>query len=236
MGVAIAHVYVIEFQKRGLPHAHALFVLGAEHKPRSPDLIDRVVSAEIPNPQTHPRLHSAVMKHMIHGPCGSANLSSPCMNEGKCSKEYPKPFSAETNPNVNGYPIYRGRDTEVKYAAGKHQVDNKWVVPYNPYLLLKYNCHINVEVCASIKSVKYLFKYVYKGHDCANVQIRHIDGSLEHNEVKQFLDSRYVNAPEAIWRIFAFDMHKQSHSVESYLYICQTNRYCISKMVMRLKP
>lgn len=31
--------------------------------------------------------------------------------------------------------------------------------------------HINVEVCASIKSVKYLFKYIYKGHDIANVTI-----------------------------------------------------------------
>jgi hypothetical protein len=41
------------------------------------------------------------------------------------------------------------------------------VVPYNPYLSLLFNCHINVEVCTSIAVVKYLYKYVYKGHDRA---------------------------------------------------------------------
>ena len=50
-------------------------------------------------------------------------------------------------------------------------MDNSWVVPYNPYLLLKYNAHINVELCSTVKSVKYLYKYIYKGYDCANVQI-----------------------------------------------------------------
>ena len=50
-------------------------------------------------------------------------------------------------------------------------VNNTWTVPYNPYLCLKYNCHINVEICTLINRVKYLFKYVYKGHSCANIQI-----------------------------------------------------------------
>jgi len=45
--------------------------------------------------------------------------------------------------------------------------DNRWVIPYNPYLTMRYQCHINVEVCRSITVVKYLYKYVYKGHDRA---------------------------------------------------------------------
>ena len=51
-------------------------------------------------------------------------------------------------------------------------VDNRFVVLYNPQLLLKYRAHIYLESCASVKSVKYLFKYVYKGHDCANQPTR----------------------------------------------------------------
>ena len=50
-------------------------------------------------------------------------------------------------------------------------MDNSWVVPYNPYLTLKYNAHINLELCSTVKSVKYLYKYIYKGYDCANIEL-----------------------------------------------------------------
>jgi hypothetical protein len=51
------------------------------------------------------------------------------------------------------------------------ELDNRWVVRHNVYLLTKYDAHINVEVCNNIRAVKYLFKYVYKGHDRATVEI-----------------------------------------------------------------
>ena len=35
----------------------------------------------------------------------------------------------------------------------------------------KYKCHINVEDCASIMSIKYIYKYLHKGHDRAFVKI-----------------------------------------------------------------
>jgi hypothetical protein len=50
-----------------------------------------------------------------------------------------------------------------------HYLDNQWVVPYNPCLQCTFNYHINIEACGSIKSVKYLFKHIYKGHDRALV-------------------------------------------------------------------
>jgi hypothetical protein len=34
-----------------------------------------------------------------------------------------------------------------------------------------YNCHINVEMCSSIKAVKYLYKYIYKGPDEASYSV-----------------------------------------------------------------
>ncbi|KAL1930101.1 hypothetical protein VTP01DRAFT_1255 [Rhizomucor pusillus] len=46
------------------------------------------------------------------------------------------------------------------------------IVPFNKYVLLKYNPHINVEICFSARSVKYLYKYVYKGHDRAIVRLQ----------------------------------------------------------------
>ena len=59
--------------------------------------------------------------------------------------------------------------------------------------------------------MKYLFKYVYKGHDCANLVIQ--ENALIHDEIKTFMDSRYVSAPEAAWRLFGFNMHENSHII-----------------------
>ncbi|UYV72234.1 hypothetical protein LAZ67_9002265 [Cordylochernes scorpioides] len=50
------------------------------------------------------------------------------------------------------------------------------------------------------------------GHDCANISITE-HATLNHDEIKSHMDSRYVSAPEAGWRLFSFPMHQQSHSI-----------------------
>jgi hypothetical protein len=91
-GVPAAHVHVIEFQKRGLPHCHMLVILRNEDKMRHRDDIDRIVSAEFPNENDDPVLYELVKKFMVHGPCGTDNPSSPCMDNGSCQKKFPKNF------------------------------------------------------------------------------------------------------------------------------------------------
>ena len=51
-------------------------------------------------------------------------------------------------------------------------VDNSMVVPYNSFLLLKYKCHINIEYCASVQSIKYIFDYIHIGGDKACCKIK----------------------------------------------------------------
>ncbi|GBN66559.1 hypothetical protein AVEN_110234-1 [Araneus ventricosus] len=69
-----------------------------------------------------------------------------------------------------------------------------------------------VEVCTSIKSVKYLYKYVYKGHDAASIRFEN-EKTLDHDEILLFLDGRYVSAPEAMWRLNEFNLSEKSHTV-----------------------
>ena len=110
-GKAIAYVSSIEWQKRGLPHAHILLWLDPRHQIR-PASIDAAISAELPNPENDSELHQIILTHMIHGPCGSLNPSSPCMRDGACSKMYPKEFLDQTESGIDGYPHYRRRKPE----------------------------------------------------------------------------------------------------------------------------
>ncbi len=101
----------------------------------------------------------------MHGPCGHYNKEAFCMKNNMCSKNYPRNFNKFTYEDDNGYPTYRRRDDGQSIKIGSKTLDNRWIVPYNLYLATKYNAHINVEICSTVKAVKYLYKYVYKGHD-----------------------------------------------------------------------
>ncbi|XP_010229638.1 uncharacterized protein LOC104582051 [Brachypodium distachyon] len=92
-------------------------------------------------------------------------------------------------------------------------LDNIWVVPYNPYLLRMFNCHINVEVCSSIKAVKYIYKYIYKGGDQTSMNFEQPDSEGNIDEIKRYIDARRVTPPEALWRIFGFNLYDNSPSV-----------------------
>ena len=164
LGEHVAHVYTIEFQKRGLPHIHILIFLHPNSKVNTPELIDSLISAEIPDPVTHPRLHHLVTSFMIHGPCGDQNPNAPCMKDGKCTKHYPKTFQEQTLLSEDGYPVYRRRNNGRTFTNAQGQtIDNRNVVPYCPMLLLLLESHNILECCVSVDAFKYIHKYVYKG-------------------------------------------------------------------------
>ncbi|GBN27771.1 hypothetical protein AVEN_31077-1 [Araneus ventricosus] len=210
LGKSIAHVYTIEFQKHGLPHAHILILLRADDKFSTSEHIDKFVCVEIPSSIENPRLHDIVTKCLMHGPCGIETPGAPCMEPIQCKKMFPREFRTEITMNVSGHPLYRRRPGDTAFVRGR-EMDNRFVVPYNPYLLLKYNAHINVEVCTSLSAVKYVYKYINKGFDCTNMVLT--AGQVQDNEIANYIDARYVSAPEAMWRLLGSYMHDRSHAV-----------------------
>jgi len=95
-------IYTIEFQKRGLPHAHILVFLKPQYRCKKPEHIDRIISAEIPDKDTNSELFKIVTSLMMHGPCGPENQSSPCIDRNKCMKHFPKKYVNEIFINPDG--------------------------------------------------------------------------------------------------------------------------------------
>ncbi|XP_069144240.1 uncharacterized protein [Solanum lycopersicum] len=124
-GKVAAFMYTVEFQKRGLPHAHFLIILMDGYKLLTPEAYDKIVCAELPDPHIDHDLYKLVTKHMIHGPCGYLNPSNSCMQkEGKCKFKYPKQLTEQTTKGKNSYPLYKRPKMITPIKVRGHNIDN----------------------------------------------------------------------------------------------------------------
>ena len=157
-------MHVIEFQKRGKPHAHIVVRLAGpeEDMPKKGAAVDALCSARLPVVDKdctcsacssgskatciQQRKLDAVKKHMMHkcavGVCMKKDEPHVCM------RGFPKAPNAETTTDDGGYPEY------------VRNVCDEFVVSHNVDMLLKYDCHINVELCSSVWVHKYMVREV----------------------------------------------------------------------------
>ncbi len=105
----IAKIWVIEFQKRGLPHVHILLILDEASKFNITKDYDLMVSIKIPNLIRHPEAYEMDTSCMVHGPYGLDFFNAQCMEQRKCKKRYLHSFSEETHYDVDRYLEYRRR-------------------------------------------------------------------------------------------------------------------------------
>ena len=144
----VVKIFTIKFQKQGLPHMHLLIFLEEEHKLYSIAAVDSCIRAYWPDPETEPQPFKIVKEVMVHGPCGGANPRAPCNDEkGQCAKKYPQAFQNGTTMDEAGYLVYHHPNNGREYVVCGVKVHNGYIVPHNPYLSMKYQCHIDVE-CA----------------------------------------------------------------------------------------
>lgn len=92
------------------------------------------------------------------------------------------------------------------------------VGPYNPHLSKQFQAHINVEYCNSVKSIKYVFRYVNKGSDIAVFSITR-ENREQHpkDEILQYQIGRYLNSNETACRILGFPIHDRELAVTQLL-------------------
>jgi hypothetical protein len=231
-GRVASMVHVVEFQKKGLPHAHILVGLAdAKDRPFTADVIDNVMSAEIPplppaddvspKADAQRRLREAVLSHHVHNDCSAGRSSGcPCINKstGRCRWRLdnvdfqPKTVVNELDNGKKQVLLRRRRGDTGKTPKGR-VVDNRHISTYVPYLVLKYDCHANIMPCVDVHAIKYLYKYVYKGPDRAAARTTTND-SGDIDQISQWMDLRWFCSYEAAWRLYGFPLSHTTHTVE----------------------
>lgn len=141
LGRHLGHVWAVEYQKRNLPHVHLILWVDKRDVPLTGQAIDSQISAEIPDVETNPDLYAAVAKFMLHGPCVKGRK---CFKDGSCKLKFPRPFQDQTTMPEDSYPSYKKPDLGRIVERNGRVYTSGHVVPYHIFLLLKYQCHLNV--------------------------------------------------------------------------------------------
>nr|GEY28783.1 DNA helicase [Tanacetum cinerariifolium] len=101
--------YLLEFQKRGLPHCHTLLWVYSSSKIQDAAHIDEYISAALPDLVEDHKGYRVVSKLMMHGPCGVANPNAACTEKRISNKRFPKMYNDKTFFDTNGHTYYRRR-------------------------------------------------------------------------------------------------------------------------------
>ncbi|KAM3305286.1 hypothetical protein P3S67_012152 [Capsicum chacoense] len=126
---------------------------------------------------------------MMHGPCGSARTYSPCMQNGRCTKYFPKKFVQSTTIDEDGYPIYRRRKDGRTIKKDGIDLDNRFGILLNRLIG-------NHRVTAS-------FPQSENEEDSSNV-----------DDINMYYDCRFISSCEVSWRILGFPIHYRQPLVE----------------------
>eukprot|EP00665_Eupelagonemidae_sp_cell47_P003604 gene3604-biopygen9122 len=132
---------------------------------------------------------------MIHG-CPKNGACRPAdWTDRKCKRGYPRDVCEHTTIDARGYAHY------------KRPPGSERVVPHNPYLLTRFQCHHNTELTATVNVVGYLYGYLSKGPDRLRSFISKKSGQpvgQSEDQILDYLTGRQVTCGEALWRIFGF--------------------------------
>ena len=85
---------------------HLLLFFDQDDKIYDANQVNKIVSAQLPDPVLQSLFYQTITTCMLHGLCGDDKPNAPCMVNGSCSKHFPKDFHELTIYGENGYPQY----------------------------------------------------------------------------------------------------------------------------------
>lgn len=218
-------MHVIEYQHRGLPHAHVSVKFeGVPEEPSEEDLrtkspedialmrnkvidfINEHISCEMrqSGPNGEPlseqdMAYNTLIENFMMHKCSTAEANG-------CKKSFAHPCKrgfdaysdskATTHIDNKGMPRYRRRNIDT----------DRYVVAHNELILRDMQCHVNVEYAGTSTQVIYLYKYQFKGTSKVTTLIKKVnhDDSIGCDEILKYLESRVLCSMDAAWRLLGF--------------------------------
>jgi hypothetical protein len=132
--------------------------------------------------------------------------NSRCRKGTQCIYGFPQCINETTYVDDDGRVHFRRRS-----------LDDLWIVSHIPELVDELDCHIFVDIAFTVAVFMYLYKYMFKGPDRSYFHIPNPNNQLSPvtNEIKDYVDGRYLSSPEAAWRILGFHITNKNPSVRS---------------------
>ena len=191
-------IRVIEYQHRGMPHAH--IVVKLSDMPDHEDVeaktvfINEFITAKSPptpnafSTSDDKRYHTYVHRHMVHNCAVAVNGCKKC-DTSKCKRGYEDTKVEPTHFDDRGYPIYE-----------RTSLADLKIVPHNKKILMDWNGHANVEYAGGVRCVLYLYKYLYKGPKKSSFSIDTDKETSPRDEISLYIKGRFLCSMDAMWR------------------------------------
>ncbi|KAL3089242.1 hypothetical protein niasHS_006963 [Heterodera schachtii] len=213
----------MEFQGRGGPHAH---IVAQTDLDAVPDVIQQYIWAHIPllpekgDDTPIAEMHRQVreLMHLQLHRCSESWCGTRDQYYGRCKKGFPAPYSKCTILRPDRPALYyrpAPQDGGANIEVNGLIYDNSQVVPYNPYVLLRYRVHHNVLFAYGNKAnIKYALKYPFKGPGHCYVECKEEPGNkIGIDEPAQYAKINFRGATEAYAVVNSTPYVRLSHHV-----------------------
>ena len=202
----------IEYQHRGLPHAH-LLVVRLSNMPLEEDKegrLNKMDKEAYTFLRTKLRPHDCeyftvarrdlFRKHMLHT-CSSAENG--CLKNGICKRR------CDTLVLNRGEPSFGHLHFSV-YGRREEEEDLR-VVPHHINILEDWDGHVNAEYCGNHYTPIYLYKYVFKGAKEERFRLKNADDIADDDEISLHIRAQVISSMDSMWRVMEYAIYLATH-------------------------
>jgi len=218
------HMYVVEYQHRGLPHAHIVCRLTNMPPKDQPEemlsWIQRHIRTVMPREGENVHCYASSMyslqarremvdKKMRHT-CYPAKKTN--SGDGEAAVEPSAHATCKDKNNIckKGFDHTVLNDNKPSFDAkgyptyGRLKLEDLNIVSYEMGMLMDANCHCNVEFCGSSYTCVYLYKYIFKGAKKEKLRLKNADDLHDKDELNLYLRARMISSMDAAWRVMGY--------------------------------